>query len=178
MNQTVKLVKFKNSHLLWIFIFSVCFGKHALAEEALTWGKCLEEAAKNHPDLIASSEEIKQSEAAKQQTASGLFPQVTANLSAQTTRANGKSTDAYGYGVSGTQLIFDGIKTINNLNAGFENITAAKQGFRYISATVRYRLRSAFIDLLKAQEMLRIAEEIYELRRGNLELILYAMNQA
>jgi len=33
-------------------------------------------------------------------------------------------------------------------------------------------LRSAFIDLLTAQEMLRITEEIYEIRRGNLELIV------
>lgn len=33
------------------------------------------------------------------------------------------------------------------------------------------RLRSAFINLLKAQELLNITEEIYKIRRGNLELI-------
>ena len=146
-------------------------GNLCASEESLTWGQCIREAAKNHPDLIASQQTVKQSEAAKQQVASGLFPQVAASLSAQTTQSHGKPTDAYSYGVNGTQLIFDGIKTINNVNAASENIIAAKQGFRFTSVTVRFRLRGAFIDLLKAQEMLRIAEEIYQIRRGNLELI-------
>ncbi|MHB8154634.1 MAG: TolC family protein [Candidatus Omnitrophota bacterium] len=142
------------------------------AEEILTWGGCIKEAAKNHPDLIAAQEEVKQSEAAKQQTASGLFPQIASSLSAQTSQSSGQETNTYGYGVSGTQLLFDGNKTINNLKASTENIVAAKQGFRFTSTSVRFRLRSAFIDLLKAQEMLRITEEIYNIRRGNLELIV------
>jgi len=167
-------VKSKFSYILGSFLLVVCFSSISGAEEVLTWGACIQEAAKNHPDLIAAQEAIKQSEAAKQQTASGLFPQVSANLSAQTAKSasSSKTTDTYGYGVSGTQLIFDGIKTINNVNAASENIAVAKQSFRFTSTTVRFRLRSAFIDLLKAQEMLRIAEEIYEIRRGNLELIV------
>ena len=147
-------------------------GNLCAAQEMLTWGACIQEAAKNHPDLIASGEEIKQSEAVKRQTASGLFPQVSASLSAQTAQSSGQETNTYGYGVSGTQLIFDGVKTINNLNAASENIAAAKQSFRFTSATVRFRLRCAFIDLLNSQEMSRITEEIYNIRRGNLELIV------
>ncbi len=145
------------------------------AEEVLTWQECIKEAAKNHPDLIAAGEEIKQSDASKKITASGLFPQVDSSLSGSTARSDtGKTSstaDTYSYGVTGTQLLFDGNKTINDLHAASENITAAKQGFKFTSATVRFRLRAAFIDLLKAQEMLRISEEIYDIRRSNLELI-------
>jgi outer membrane protein TolC len=165
-------VKLKFRQFFWILIFLAWPNRALMAQDLLSWGDCIREAAKNHPDLIASYEAIKQSEATKKQTASALFPQITANLNAQTANASGRTTDTYAYGVSGTQLIFDGVKTINNVNAASENITAAKQGFRFTSATVRFRLRSAFIDLLKAQEMLRIAEEIYEIRRGNLELIV------
>jgi len=164
-------MKLKCTWIFWTILFSTVFSGSTQAEELLTWGQCLREAAKNHPDLIASQQAVKQSEASKQEVASGLFPQVTASLSAQTTRANGQATDAYGYGIGARQLIFDGVKTINNVNAASENITAAKEAFRFTSAAVRFRLRSAFIDLLKAQEMLRISEEIYEIRRGNLELI-------
>jgi len=57
------------------------------------------------------------------------------------------------------------------VKAASENIVASKQGYRFTSTTVRFRLRSAFIDLLKAQELLRITEEIYNIRRDNLELI-------
>jgi len=164
-------MKFKIICILGVILLIVGLSDIFAAEEILTWGQCIQEAAKNHPDIIASLQSIKQSEASKQQTASGLFPQITSSLSAQTAKSSGKTTDTYAYGVSGTQLIFDGIKTINNVNAASQNILAAKQGFRFTSTTVRFRLRSAFIDLLKAQEMLRIAEEIYEIRRGNLELI-------
>ncbi|MCX5698439.1 MAG: TolC family protein [Candidatus Omnitrophica bacterium] len=163
--------------LMSAFILGVIFliagaGNICAAQEILTWGACIQEAAKNHPDLIAAGQIIKQSEASKQQTASGLFPQITSSLSAQTAQSSGQETNTYSYGVSGTQLLFDGIKTINNVNAASENIASSKQSFRFTSVTVRFRLRSAFIDLLEAQEMLRIAEEIYNIRRGNLELIV------
>ena len=155
-----------------LILFCLFSSSRLTAEEILTWQSCIKEAAKNHPDLIASEESIKQSEAVKQQTASGLFPQITSNLSAQTTQSSGQRTDAYGYGISGSQLLFDGNKTINNVKSASENIVAAKQGFRFTSTSVRFRLRSAFIDLLEAQEMLRITKEIYDIRRGNLELIV------
>jgi outer membrane protein TolC len=165
-------MKLKTICILAAVYLIIGAGQLSAAEEILTWGACIQEAAKNHPDLIASQQTVKQSEASKQQTASGLLPQLTSSLSAQTSQSNGKTTDTYGYGVSGTQLLFDGNKTINNLKVSFENIAAAKQSFRFTSVSVRFRLRSAFIDLLKAQEMLRIAEEIYNIRRGNLELIV------
>jgi len=157
-------------------ILFLSFSFHpAAAEEILTWQDCIKEAAKNHPDLIAAQESVKQSEASKKITASTLYPQVDSNLSASTAKTAGKSSsstaDKYSYGLTGTQLVFDGTKTIQDIKAASENIKAAQQNFRYTSATVRYRLRSAFIDLLKAQELQRITEEIYDIRRGNLELI-------
>ncbi|MFA5090834.1 MAG: TolC family protein [Candidatus Omnitrophota bacterium] len=153
--------------------------KLAVAEEVLVWQDCLKEAAKNHPDLIAAEEEVKQSEANKGITASTLFPQVDSSISASTARgasgegdtATHSTADSYSYGVTGTQLIFDGTKTIQDVKSASESIKAAKHSFKFTSTTVRFRLRSAFIDLLKAQEMLRITEEIYDIRRGNLELI-------
>lgn len=152
-------------------IFSLGFLNSVRGEEILTWQDCVKEAAKNHPDLIAAEESIKQSEASKKIAASSLFPQIDSNVDASRAKAAKKTTDTYTYGVSGTQLLFDGTKTINNVNAAAENINAAKQGFRFASATVRFRLRTAFVNLLKAQEMLRITEEIYNIRRANFELV-------
>ena len=161
---------------LIVVIFLLFFVNMVWAEELLTWDDCIKEAAKNHPDLIAAGEEIKQSVATKQVTASTLFPQIDANLNASTAKTEsspgkGSVGDSYNYGVSATQLIFDGTKTINNVKSASENIKAAKQNFRFTSVTVRFRLRTAFIDLLKAQEMLRITQEIYNIRRENMELI-------
>lgn len=165
-------MRLKLAYIWGIIFLAGCFSNIYAAEEILAWKDCIKEAAKNHPDLIASQQVIKQSEATKQQTASGLFPQITADASGSTSKAAGSNqVDAYSYGVTGSQLIFDGVKTINNIRGASEDIAAAKQGFKFTSTAVRFRLRSAFIDLLNAQEMLRITEEIFNIRRGNLELI-------
>lgn len=160
----------------YIFLLLSCiFINNARAEETLSWQDCIKEAAKNHPDLIAAQEEVKRSEASKKITASQLFPQIDSSLSGSTARTDSGRTsseaDSYNYGVSGTQLIFDGTKIINEVRSASENIKASKENFKYTSSAVRFRLRSAFINLLKAQEMLRISEEIYAIRRGNFELI-------
>lgn len=169
------MLKYLKTLLVLILFMLVCSGS-AFAEEILNWQGCIREAAKNHPDLIAAGEEIKQSEAGKQVTASTLFPQIDANVNASTAKTsssagNSSKGDTYNYGVSATQLIFDGTKTINDVKSASEDIKASKQNFRFTSVTVRFRLRTAFIDLLKAQEMLRITQEIYNIRRENMELI-------
>lgn len=160
-----------------LIIFTFFYSAEAMAEETLFWQDCIKEAAKNHPDLIAAVEEVKQSEAAKKVTASTLFPQVNANLGASTKKTttsskSGSSTsDTYTYGVSGTQLIFDGNKTVDNVKAAAETIKASQQNYRFTSTEVRLRLRTAFVNLLKAQELIKVSEDIVRIRKSNLELI-------
>jgi len=151
------------------------------AEEILTWQDCIKESQKNHPDLISAVENINQQKASKSITASTLYPQIDANLDASTagtsttsstTGVTTKATnDTYTYGVSSTQLIFDGFKTINEVNAAKENIKAAQENYRFTSSEVRLNLRTAFINLLKAQELIKVTEEIVKIRRDNLMLI-------
>ncbi len=143
----------------FILFLSISFTQ-LKAEEVLSWQDCIQEAAKNHPDLISSQEGVKQSEASKEITASTLFPQINSNLGATTTQTAGTATDSYTYGVSGTQLVFDGFKTADNVKAATENIKAAQYNYKFTSSAVRLRLRAAFINLLKAQELLNITQEI------------------
>ncbi|MFA6282169.1 MAG: TolC family protein [Candidatus Omnitrophota bacterium] len=159
-----------------VFLFLFCFCSSVYAEEALSWQDCVKEAAKNHPDLISAQEVIKETEASKKITASTLYPQVTGSIGASTARNDNGITntvgDTYDYGVSGSQLIFDGTKTINNVRAASENIQAAKEAYKFTSVDIRLNLRTAFINLLKAQESLRISEDIYKIRTKNLGLIM------
>jgi len=168
------LSRIKIYYITLFFLFTFC--GLVSAEEFLSWQDCVKEAAKNHPDLIAAVEEIKQSEADKRITASTLFPQIDANLNASTARTAtdnkpGATADSYTYGVSGTQLIFDGTKTINDVRANTEDIKASQQNYKFTSTQVRLSLRTAFINLLKAQELIRVTEEIIKIRKENYELI-------
>jgi len=164
-----------------ILLFFCFLLLEAQAEEILSWEDCLLEAKKNHPDLISAVESVNQKKADKTIAASGLYPQINSNLGASTSSTSTTNTvtlettrstsDSYSYGVTGTQLIFDGFKKLNNVQAASENINASQQNYRFTSTEVRLNLRSAFINLLKAQELIKVAEEIAKIRRDSLELI-------
>lgn len=144
----------------------------ARAEELMTWDDCVKEAAKNHPDLVSAQMSVKSSQADKSIAASGLFPQVSTDLTTSRSKSSGSSAaNNYNYGVTGSQLIFDGFQTANKVNAAAENINAARQGYNFTSSQVRFRLRNAFVNLLKAQESLHIRDEIFQRRKQNFELV-------
>jgi len=154
-----------------IALLSLCFFQHnSLAEEVLKWSGCLNEAKKNHPDLISAEEQVNQQKANKVITGSGLYPQVDGNLDWSRTKTT-TQRDSYSYGITGTQLIFNGSKTVNDLKAASENIKAAQYSYRFTSSDVRFRLRTAFIHLLNSQESLNITEDIAKIRRDSLMLI-------
>ncbi|MEW5758248.1 MAG: TolC family protein [Candidatus Omnitrophota bacterium] len=168
-----------NFFLKLLIVIIVCsLHNRVIAEEMLTWHDCIKEAAKNNPDLIAAEEQVRQSQAAKTITASTLYPQLNTNVNAaraesapSSTSANSRTTNTFAYGLTASQLLFDGLKTINSVRAATETIKAFQENFRFTSAAVRFKLRSAFINLLTAQEMLRIAQEIYDIRKKDLKLI-------
>ncbi|MDD4908478.1 MAG: TolC family protein [Candidatus Omnitrophica bacterium] len=164
---------------IYLFIlFSLCLcPRQAAAEETLTWQDCLAQARQNNPDLISAEESVKEQQAGKSITASALYPQVNASLDASTSKTSGSGSggsttkDSYSYGITGSQLIFDGFKTFDDVKAASENIKAARQNYRFASSVIRLNLRSAFVNLLKSQELIGVAEDIIRIRRDNLELI-------
>ena len=162
-------MRLKITYLIITLIVSI---SSAAGVEELTWQDCLREAARNHPDLIAVKEGIAQQTANKGIAASDGLPDVTADLNASTSdNASSGSSKSFDYGLSGSQLLFDGLKTLNNVRAASQNIQAAKEGFAFTSSDVRLRLRAAFVGLLKAQALLSLTEEIVRIRQGSLGLI-------
>ncbi|MFB3919630.1 MAG: TolC family protein [Candidatus Velamenicoccus archaeovorus] len=158
--------------LFFSMVFTVILCRPVWAAETLTWGDCVREAAKNNPDLVVAVEGVKQSTADKQITASTLYPQVTSSVSGTTGKAAGGGTsDTYAYDVSGSQLVFDGFKTVSDVNAAKENVQASRENYRFVSSDVRQRLRSAFVDLLYAQNLVDVTEDIISIRKSNLVLI-------
>jgi len=162
----------KPSLFFSIVLAVVALCRPVWAAETLTWEDCVKEAAKNNPDLIVAVEGVKQSTSDKQITASALYPQVASSVGATTGKAAGGGTaDTYTYGVSGSQLVFDGFKTVSDVNAAKQNIQASKENYRFVSSDVRQSLRSAFIDLLYAQTLVGVTEDIISIRKSNLVLI-------
>ena len=142
------------------------------AEEVLTWEDCVREAQNNHPDLISAEEEIRQVEADKRISRSPMLPQITSEAEGKKSEtARQEETDTFSYGISGRQLLFDGFKTSADVRAASERITAEEYTYAVVSSTIRLNLKTAFSDLLRAQELISLTEKIAERRRQNLDLV-------
>lgn len=180
-------MKRKEKAVIFLIIFlSIACGVRA--QESLDWGKCVEEAKRRHPNLAAAAEKIAGSKASKEITRSATLPQITGNASEITSKnlssgnstassqssssssSGGSSTD-YTYGATGQQLLFDGFKTSFDLSGAERNIIASRYNYDVTSSDIRLKLRTAFANLLRAQELLKVTEEILARRKQNFGLV-------
>lgn len=181
----------KRIKLFLAIVISICIAfSNAKAEETMLWKDCVKEAKNNHPDLVSAAEKVKQARASKEITRSAYLPQITGAASEVTSKGatfgssgGGSQSDiqtgasahhyttSYDYSATGQQLLFDGFKTSYDLSGAERNITASRYNYDVTSSNVRLRLRTAYANLLTAQELLKISEEIEGRRKQNLELV-------
>ncbi len=160
----------QRSSLVLVVFWCALLAAHA--GEILTWKTCVSEARQNHPDLASAQELIKQAEAEKAITAGILLPQISATVNQRASRsAAAGNIDTYAYGIAVQQLLFDGFKSPYDVAAASENIKSAHFQYAVTSSEVRLRLRTAFVDLLQAQELLTITGRIAGRRKQNLALV-------
>ena len=144
------------------------------AGELLTWEQCVSEARVTHPDLYAALAQLQQAEADKQITGGSLLPQLglgASSLENGTSEKGGALSSSVSWSLSGKQLLFDGHKTSNLVSGSEEAINSARYNYSAVSASVRFALRSAFSQLLVAQDLVRLTTEIAERRQKNVRLI-------
>ncbi len=152
---------------LWLRVFT-----RAEDEKPLTWIECVVIAQKVHPDILSAEEKLNQVKEDKIISQSGIFPQITVQEGSTISKTEkSKSSKAHSLSVTGKQLLFDGAKTDSGVKAAVENILAAQYNLNVVSSNVRLNLRTAFVDLLQAQELLSLTEEIVKLRKQNVELV-------
>jgi len=157
---------------LIFFLLSACLTIRVMAEEVLTWEDCVNEALKNHPDVISAQEELNQAKANKAITKSSFLPQISTGLSGKTSKTSAKgTTDTYSYDITSRQLLFDGFRTSYDITSAAEDIKSAQYDYEVTLSNVMLRLRSAFVELLKVRELSDITEDITNRRNKNVELV-------
>jgi len=159
---------------IFLALFTVIAVFPLQAEESLTWQQCVSESRQAHPDLSSALALVRQAEADKRITAGSMLPQLDlgASILRSGTTDNGiAASSVSSYSLLAEQLLYDGHKTSNQVASNEEAIKAAKYNYSAVSANVRYLLRSAFTQLLLAQDLVALTVEIAERRQKNVRLI-------
>jgi len=170
--KVVKEVRFENPSCVYEICRIVRRSVLDRIQLFFSWEDCVKEAKEKHPDLRSSLDVVRQAEAIKSVTGSDRLPQVTSDLDIGTGKQDpvGRS-DFYSYGVTATQLLFDGFKVSYDVRSASEGVRSAEYDYKVTSSDVRFRLKTAFVQLMKAQELVKITEEIVKRRKQNADLV-------
>jgi len=144
---------------------------------SLTWEDCVRLATKENPDLQASREAVLNSDAVRMGAYSALYPQISASYtetrayqSANLFAPHNYST-AYGEQLTISQLIFNGFLTKGNIDQARAQLNLAFASLDGEKASVSFNLKSAFAQLLYAQKLIKISQNVIDIRESNARLV-------
>jgi outer membrane protein TolC len=151
-----------------------------MGQEVLTWQDCVREAARNNPDLAAAQALVQRAQFQHQGSRSPFLPQLSLDAQYNQTHSstngdlftNGSSTsDEYSLGLSVRQSLFTGFRNKAEVDRTRAVLEAAEADLSAVKAEVSFDLKSAFTQVLFAQEQLTLAEVIAARRKGNVNLV-------
>lgn len=154
-----------------LLLSALLFSPPAFSTEILSWQACVEEARRNHPDLTAAQKGIDAAKAEKNATRSSLLPQVNLEAGARRGENGNTATDSISYGATVRQTLFDGFQSIDQTRAAAKRVESSEFGLQKTSSEVRKGLRLAFANLMKAQQLVELTEQIVARRQQSLDLV-------
>ena len=148
----------------------VCYATVLLSGEilALTWPEAVARAALVSNDIKSAQKQLESSRWSYYKAYGSFLPQVSANMSGGTSASTPQS---FAYGLSASLPLFKGLANYFNLQSANLNYQSDAAGLKAAEASAYYSLRSAFIDLLSAQENSKVQEKILASRRQNSKMV-------
>jgi outer membrane protein len=143
----------------------------------LTWEDCVRLAVRQNPDLQASREAILNSDAVRMGAYSALYPQISASFNDNRNEQKGNLYSPYTYStsyseqLSVSQTIFNGFATKGNIDQARAQLNLAFANMDGQKATVSFNLKSAFAQLLYAQKLIKLSQNVIDIRQGNARLV-------
>ena len=145
----------------------------------LTWEMCVHEAANTNPALRASRENSLNQEAQYKGSFSNFYPQLSVSANGTDTHttnhegsfASHTDTQHYSGQFSAQQMIFDGFKTGGKVAQSSANYRVALMSEAIEKSTVHYALKSAFAQMLYAQELQQLSEHIATARKSEAQQV-------
>ena len=143
----------------------------------LTWADCVRLATKQNPDLQASREAVLNSDAVRMGAYSALYPQISASFGdtrsyqgANLYSPNNYST-SYSEQLSLSQTVFNGFLTKGNIDQARAQLNLAFANLNGEKASVSFNLKLAFAQLIYAQKLIKISQNVIDIRRSNARLV-------
>ncbi|MDD4004732.1 MAG: TolC family protein [Elusimicrobiaceae bacterium] len=161
----------KNIKILTAILILPWLGAAAGAEivtDALTWTDCVEAALRGNPSLYVSKYGKEADEYAYRAALNGYLPQLSLGYSG--TRSGEPGSSNWRLGLSASETLFSA-QTGSSIRIKRATVKKDEVALLGASASARYQLRAAFVNLIYAQENIDVLTGIHKLRASNAEMI-------
>ncbi|MFH0986093.1 MAG: TolC family protein [Candidatus Omnitrophota bacterium] len=141
--------------------------------QILTWEPLVRQALRLNPDLQEARYFVTASARSRDIAFGDYLPSVDGGLQRDISRTTGTapSQDGLGLSLTAQQSLFNGFGTTGNWLKARKDLEAMKQAYGETSADVRFRLRSAYIQMIRLEKLLATDRLIEERRKQNAELV-------
>jgi outer membrane protein len=154
-------------------IIAILLGAPAVAR-AVTLNEALAAAYESNPDIVAARAQVQAVDETVNQARAGFRPQAAADAryglewNDRPGRGRDESSDPFNAGVSVSQPLYDGGRTLNSVRARTADVLAARARLTQLEQTVFFDVVTAFLDVkrdIQFEELARnnvrvIAEEL------------------
>lgn len=137
-----------------------------------TWLELAGRALEENPDLVSARYAVDSNARSRDITFGDYLPSGTGELLRGRTRTfSSPAEDNMALNLGVDQKLFTGFNTTGQFLEAKKNLEAARWAYQETSAQVRFRVRSAYIDLLEIERLSEVSERIVERRKQNAEMI-------
>ena len=157
---------------------SLCFCQPQGTENLLTWPACVSMASRSNPDLAAARSSYESSRASYLGSYNGLYPQITlSNSYSGSNASSGSGSGSENWQAGGTvRMNVFSVTQIESIKISRALAAQSEANLRQTSANLRYNLRSAFAQLLFAQNNIEVSQNIVEMRQQEAQLVTLRYN--
>lgn len=164
------------------FLPLLFIGHGKLYSQDLKWEELVAIAEKNNSDLLAAQSAVESSQARDRAAFGDFLPQLSGNgsysksntatsLESVSQGRGGGTQDEYALSMTLQQSLFSGFKTKANLDSAKAQLSGARANLAAVESQVFNDLRSAYINVLNAQENIKLLKIIRDRKESNKKLI-------
>ena len=149
----------------------------APAKTKLTWEQCVRIALAHNPDLQVFRDDVLNSDAVRRGAYALLYPQISVSLGATRSYtgpylgAPESYANEYTGQLSLSQTIFNGFLTAGNIEQGRAGLALAFANLDSQKALTSYDLKTAFAQVIYAQENVGVARRVIDINQNNERLV-------
>ncbi|MFA5160011.1 MAG: TolC family protein, partial [Candidatus Omnitrophota bacterium] len=141
--------------------------------QTLAWNSLVRQALSRNPDLQEARYLVTASARSRDIAFGDYLPSVDGGFDRNVSRNTDTdpTKDNLALGIAAQQSLFNGFGTTGNWLKTRKELEAVKLAYVEVSTNVRYRLRSAYVDMIRLERLLATNRLIEERRKQNAELV-------